>query len=64
MREDNSYYDDEVCGLCKFCTKEGNDWICSNEKSECYGCSMAYRDTCLDFERKGEKIWENHRTKW
>lgn len=45
----------DVCGYCAFYRKDGKDYYCDNEDSECYGCSTTRRDCCADFEARKEE---------
>lgn len=43
---------EDCCGTCVFHKKDHSDWVCENEKSECYGCETEYGDYCDDYESK------------
>lgn len=45
-------YDEEICGKCKYHRKENEEWVCTNQDSECWGCYTEYRDTCDCFEER------------
>ena len=50
---------DEICGKCKHHKRDGRDYICMNEDSECYGCSTMYRDCCADFEERQQLVFRD-----
>ena len=59
-------FDEELCGKCKHEAKDGDDFVCNNPDSECYGCCVNYRDCCADFEGKNERRvseWDRLRRK-
>lgn len=59
MKDD--IFDDEICGKCKFHrTADDGTWICNNEDSECFGCATEYRDCCMDFEDRHERITKKY----
>ena len=43
----------ENCGNCRYHRKDGDEWICTNENSDCYGCETDYNDECEEFEERG-----------
>ena len=52
--------DEEICGTCKFHISDGGrDWICDNEDSDCYGCSMMYRDGCEHHQERRRDVFRN-----
>lgn len=53
---------EECCGFCKHHKKDGRDYICDNEESDCYGCSTMYRDYCENYEERSGR-WERHNAK-
>ena len=57
----DDYEDEQYCGNCAFHRREGKDWICDNEESDCYGCATEYRDICECHREKGEVSRKNER---
>ena len=47
--------EEQFCGSCVFHKKDGRDWICNNENSDCYGCATEYRDVCSEYQERGER---------
>ena len=47
--------DEECCGFCKYHRKDGKDYICDNEESECYGCSTMFRDYCEEYAERSDR---------
>lgn len=42
----------DICGSCKWHKKQGEDWVCMNENSDCYTFETEYGWACEDWEEK------------
>lgn len=44
----------ECCGRCKFNEYGDDEFVCTNEESEAYGCETIWNEGCESFEAEEE----------